>query len=83
MPSASRDRNGNPIKPIGVDIRRQQHKQKLKGGVVAIIVVSASVAVILCCAVGWVLFFRHKHRNSEPEQTTQTKLPSLAKSSGN
>lgn len=80
--SSGHDNSGNLGKPLGVDVRGQQHKKGLKGSVIAFIVLSASIAVILCCAVAWVLLFRHTDRNSQPEQTPPTNLPSLAKSSG-
>lgn len=63
-------------------MRGQQHKSGPSRSVIAVIVLSASVAVILCCAVAWVLLFRHRDHGYQLEPTPPTTLPSLAKSSG-
>ncbi|KAI8565403.1 hypothetical protein RHMOL_Rhmol03G0256300 [Rhododendron molle] len=78
-PYSGHDNNGRTIHPLGVDVGRQKHKNGLSGSVVAIIVLSASMAVILCCAVAWVLLFRH--RDCQQDSTPAT-LPSLSKPSG-
>ncbi|KAL3332331.1 hypothetical protein AABB24_032758 [Solanum stoloniferum] len=76
------DNNGRTIQPLGVDVRGQQHKSGPNRSVIAVIVLSASVTVILCCAVAWVLLFRHRDHENQLEPTPPTTLPSLAKSSG-
>ncbi|KAK4337904.1 hypothetical protein RND71_042391 [Anisodus tanguticus] len=76
------DNNGRTIQPLGVDVSGKQHKRGPNRSVIAVIVLSASVAVILGCAVAWVLLFRHKDRGCQSEPTPLTTLPSLAKSSG-
>lgn len=70
-----------PLKPLGVDVSRQQHKKGLKGSVIAIIVLVASLSLTLCCAVAWVLLFRHRRSNAQPELNLTIPMPSLAKSS--
>ncbi|XP_059284238.1 receptor-like serine/threonine-protein kinase ALE2 isoform X13 [Lycium ferocissimum] len=75
------DNNGS-TKPLGVDVSGKQHKNGPNRSVIAVIVLSASVAVILGCAVAWVLLFRHRDRGYQSEPTPLTTLPSLAKSSG-
>ncbi|KAG8367233.1 hypothetical protein BUALT_Bualt16G0051300 [Buddleja alternifolia] len=77
-PYPGRDNNGRTIQPLGVDIRREQHKQGLNGGILATIIVSAFVAVILVCAFAWVLLFRYR----QPYPTPPTTIHSHAKSSG-
>ncbi|KAK1354901.1 Serine/threonine-protein kinase PBS1 [Heracleum sosnowskyi] len=69
-----------PLKPLGVDVSRQQHKKGLKRSVVAIIVLLASLSLTLCCAVAWVLLFRHRRRNTRPELNPTIPMSSLAKS---
>ncbi|XP_059634821.1 receptor-like serine/threonine-protein kinase ALE2 [Cornus florida] len=81
-PYSGHDNNGRTIKPLGVDVRRKQHNDGLSGGVIAIIVLSASVAVILCFAVAWVLLFKHRDRVCQPDPTPPATLPSLSKPSG-
>ncbi|KAK3025763.1 hypothetical protein RJ639_041919, partial [Escallonia herrerae] len=81
-PYSGHDNNGRTIKPLGVDVRRRQHNDRPNGSIIAIIVVSASVAVILCCAVAWVLLFKRRNLVCQPDAMPPMKLPSLAKSSG-
>ncbi|CAN4084800.1 unnamed protein product [Withania somnifera] len=76
------DNNGRTIQPLGVDVRGKQHKSGPNRSVIALIVLSASVAVILCCAVAWVFLFRHRDHGYQSEPTPLTTLPSFAKSSG-
>ncbi|KAL8122837.1 hypothetical protein AgCh_011005 [Apium graveolens] len=76
------DNKGRTIKPVGVDVRRGQHKKGLKGSVVVVIVLSALVAIILFCSIAWILFFRHRDHDLQVQKNPPTKLPSLAKSSG-
>ncbi|XP_055825047.1 receptor-like serine/threonine-protein kinase ALE2 isoform X2 [Solanum dulcamara] len=76
------DNNGRTIQPLGVDVRGKQHKSGPNRSVIAVIVLSASVVVILCCAVAWVLLFGYRDRGYPLEPTPPTTLPSLAKSSG-
>lgn len=71
-----------PLKPLAVDVSRQQHKKGLKGSVIAIIVLLASLFLTLSCAVAWVLLFRNRRRNVQPELNPTIPMPSLAKSSG-
>ncbi|KAA8523248.1 hypothetical protein F0562_009671 [Nyssa sinensis] len=43
-PFSAHDTNARTIHPLGVDVRRKQHKDGLSGSVIAIIVLSAAVA---------------------------------------
>ncbi|XP_031094745.1 receptor-like serine/threonine-protein kinase ALE2 isoform X2 [Ipomoea triloba] len=72
--------NGRTIQPLGVDVTRKKHGDGPNRSVVAVIVLSASVAVILCCAVAWVLLFKHRDRACQSGPTPPTAMPSLAKS---
>ncbi|KAL6984657.1 hypothetical protein U1Q18_018035 [Sarracenia purpurea var. burkii] len=79
-PYSSHGNNGRNVQPLGVDVRRPHHKNGLNGSVVAVIILSASIAVILCCAVVWVFLF--KRRNCPQEWPPPANLPSLSKPSG-
>lgn len=78
----SGNNNAKKIKPIGVDVRRRQQKDGLGGGVIAIIALSASVALVLCFAVAWILLVRHRGCMRQPTPTQQPMPPSIAKPSG-
>ncbi|ESR64718.1 hypothetical protein CICLE_v10007309mg [Citrus x clementina] len=52
--------NGRATKPEGVDVPKRRQKYGLSGGMIAIVVLSAFVAVVLCSAVAWVLLFKYK-----------------------
>ena len=79
-PYSGQGNNGRSIHPLGVEVGRRQRKNGLSGSVVAIIVLSASLAVILCCVVAWVLLF--KHRDCQQEPASLAPVPSLSKPSG-
>ncbi|KAM7509674.1 hypothetical protein LguiA_020127 [Lonicera macranthoides] len=81
-PYTGNDNNGITRKPLGVDVRGRSHKDGLNRGVIAIIVLSASIAVILCCAIAWVLLFKNRDRVCQPDQPPPPTVPSFAKSSG-
>ncbi|XP_021276968.1 receptor-like serine/threonine-protein kinase ALE2 isoform X3 [Herrania umbratica] len=81
-PYSGDDNNARAIKPLGVDVHGKRHKNALSGGVIAIIVLSALVAMVLCSAIAWVLLFRHRDHASQQAAATQPPLTSLAKPSG-
>ncbi|PON48720.1 Tyrosine-protein kinase [Trema orientale] len=81
-PYAGTDDNGRTIKPLGVDVPKRKHKDRLSGGVIAIIVISALLAVILCSAAAWVFIFKHRDQVSQPGPAPQVLLPTLFKPSG-
>lgn len=74
--------NTRAMKPLGVDVLRKKHKNGLSGGIIAIIVLSASVALVLCSAFAWVLFYKRRDNRSQQTSTPRSLLPSLAKPSG-
>ncbi|CAL5360369.1 unnamed protein product [Camellia sinensis] len=79
-PYSGRGNNGRTRQPLGVDVKTGQHKFGLSRSIIAIIVLSVTVAVILCCALGWVFLF--KHRDCQREPIPLDTLPSLSKASG-
>ncbi|EOY30455.1 Serine/threonine-protein kinase PBS1 isoform 8 [Theobroma cacao] len=81
-PYSGNDNNARAIKPLGVDVHGKRHKNVPSGGVIAIIVLSALVAMVLCSAIAWVLLFRRTNHASQQAATTQPPQTSLAKPSG-
>lgn len=81
-PYSNDGNNGRTIKPLGVDIPKRQHKSGLSSGVIAVISLSAFVAVVLCSAAAWVLFRRRDHV-SHTASTPRVLPPSLPKTPGN
>ncbi|XP_048133261.1 receptor-like serine/threonine-protein kinase ALE2 isoform X2 [Rhodamnia argentea] len=79
-PYSANDNNARTNKPLGVDVQRGQHNHGLSGGAVAIIVLSALVAVVLCSVAGWIWIMKHRDRVFRPAPTPQALLPSVAKS---
>lgn len=82
-PYSGNDNNARTNKPLGVDLPRRQHKRGLSAGLLAIIVLSAIVAAVLCTAVVWILLIKHRKHTSQREPTPEALIPSGAKSSGN
>ncbi|XP_057545407.1 uncharacterized protein LOC130824424 isoform X1 [Amaranthus tricolor] len=66
--------------PLGVDVTKEGHKHKLSGIIIAIICFSASVALLICCFIAWLLVFRHANHDPQSDQIPQA-LPSLARAS--
>ncbi|KAD2028398.1 hypothetical protein E3N88_41994 [Mikania micrantha] len=91
MPSSSNGGNGEPygggsngrdIKPLGVDVSKQRHNNKLSGGLISIIALSAVVALVLTCVAVWVLVVKRKDHWARPGPTPSATLLSATKSSG-
>lgn len=82
-PYSGTDGNARTIKPLGVDVSKRRHKDGLSVGIVVIIVLSASLAVVLFSAAAWVFLFKRRERVCQPAPTSQVSLPSLTKPSGN
>lgn len=74
------DNNSRTIHPLGVDVRKQKEKQS--GTVIAIIVLSAVMALVLCVGAAWVFLLKHGEMSHLPKPTPQISLPSFAKASG-
>lgn len=81
-PYPGTDGNTRTRKPLGVDLPKKQHKKGLGGGIIAVIVLSASLAVILCSAAAWIFLFKCRDNVSQPGLTPKVLQPSLAKPSG-
>lgn len=82
-PYAGTDNNARTIKPLGVDVPKRKHKNGLSGGIIAIIVLSALLAVVLCSAASWIFLFKRRDQVCQPGPVPQVLLPSLSKPSGN
>ncbi|KAI7725648.1 hypothetical protein M8C21_001673, partial [Ambrosia artemisiifolia] len=91
MPSSANDGNGGPyghgnngrdVKPLGVDVSKQRHNNKLSGGVIAIIALSAVVGVVLACVAVWVLVVKRRDHEARSGLPTSASLPYVTKSSG-
>ncbi|KAK4483662.1 hypothetical protein RD792_010863 [Penstemon davidsonii] len=77
------DNNGRTIKPLGVDVGRKQHRGGPNRSILATIVLSGFVAVILLCAIAWVLVFKHRDGVCQQDPNPTNRMPpSIAKSSG-
>ncbi|XP_073149201.1 uncharacterized protein [Henckelia pumila] len=81
-PYPGRDNNARTVQPLGVDVRRNQHNEGPKRGILASIIVSAFVIFVLFCAIAWVFMFKHGKRGYISNPTPPTTIRSLAKSSG-
>lgn len=81
-PYSGQGNNGRTIHPLGVDVHKNRHKHGLSGSVIAIIVLSASVAVVLCSAVAWVFLFKKTDCIGQPVPTQASLVPSLARPPG-
>uniref|UniRef100_A0A6M2EMN0 Protein kinase domain-containing protein n=1 Tax=Populus davidiana TaxID=266767 RepID=A0A6M2EMN0_9ROSI len=81
-PYSGNDNNAGMIKPLGVDVHKRKRKDGLAGGIIAIIVVSGSVALVLFSAVALALLFKHRDHASQPASVLQPLPPSVVKPSG-
>ncbi|TKY54486.1 Receptor serine/threonine-protein kinase ALE2 [Spatholobus suberectus] len=81
-PYSTDGNNGRTIKPFGVDIQKRQHKGGLSRGIIAIIAVSVSLAVVLCAAAAWVMFKFRDHVSQPASTPRQLSPPSLTKEPG-
>ncbi|KAM7257044.1 hypothetical protein ACFE04_012785 [Oxalis oulophora] len=74
--------NQSMQKPLGVDVHKRQQNKGFNGGVVAIIVLSASIILILGCTVAWVLLFKHRDKLCQKVFVPQPARSSFPKPSG-
>ncbi|WJX28310.1 hypothetical protein P8452_17049 [Trifolium repens] len=82
-PYSNNGNNGRTIKPLGVDIQKKQHKSGLSKGIIAIIALSAFLAIVLCSAAVFALSkFRGRVPESQPTSTPRAFPPSLVKAPG-
>nr|XP_019704860.1 receptor-like serine/threonine-protein kinase ALE2 isoform X2 [Elaeis guineensis] len=72
--------NAGMIKPLGVDVRKQN--KKLSGRIVAVVVLSSFIALILCVGAAWLLLKRRDHTCLPAAGVPHALLPSFAKQSG-
>ena len=82
-PYSGNDNNPGMIKPLGVDVHKRKRKDGLTGGIIAIIALSGSVALVLFSAVDCVLMFKNRDHASQPASVLQPLPPSAVKPSGN
>ncbi|KAK7411937.1 hypothetical protein VNO78_03381 [Psophocarpus tetragonolobus] len=80
-PYSNGGNNGRTIKPLGVDVPKNQHKGGLSKGIIAIIALSAFLVVVLCSAAALALFKFRDHA-SQPTSTPRVLPPSLTKGPG-
>lgn len=80
-PYPGRDRNGQINKPLGVDVSRRK-KDGHGGGMVAVIVLSAFTASVICIAVIWLLLLKCKTSLSQSKKVPPAAVPSPSKPSG-
>lgn len=73
--------SANTRKPLGVDVPKSQRKNGLSGGVITVLVLSSSLAVIFCATAAWIFLFRRRDENSQPKPTPHVLLPSISKPS--
>lgn len=80
----SGDNNARTVKPVGVDVTSGRLKKgRLSGGVIAVIVLSLSVAVILVVTAAWVLLFKNRDGFSVcGHGQNPTLVPPLSRESG-
>ncbi|XP_050216756.1 receptor-like serine/threonine-protein kinase ALE2 isoform X2 [Mercurialis annua] len=81
-PYSGNNNNARTIKPLGVDPHKRHQNNGLGAGMIAIIALSGSVALILCSAVAWVFLVRHRGHNRQRTPTLQPLPSSVAKPSG-
>ncbi|KAE7998545.1 hypothetical protein FH972_003081 [Carpinus fangiana] len=81
-PYSGVDSNARTNKPLGVDVHKRWHKDGLGGGIIAIIVISAFVAVVLCSAAALVFIFKRRNLVCDPVPTPRALPSSHNKPSG-
>ncbi|GAA0142988.1 hypothetical protein LIER_03768 [Lithospermum erythrorhizon] len=81
-PYHNHNNSSRTTKPIGVDVSRIRHSTGPNKGVIAIIVLSASLAIIVFCSLLWVFLFKDRGSLCHPQKNPPAPVSSLAKSSG-
>lgn len=68
------------IKPLGVDVRKQNGKTNRN--LIAVIILSSFSALILCVGAAWFLWLKQRDHSHLPATNLHKMLPLFAKSSG-
>ncbi|THU49111.1 hypothetical protein C4D60_Mb06t06100 [Musa balbisiana] len=72
--------NAMAIKPLGVDVRKQNGKTNRN--LIAVIILSSFSALILCVGAAWFLWLKQRDHSHLPATNLHKMLPLFAKSSG-
>ncbi|XP_073043984.1 receptor-like serine/threonine-protein kinase ALE2 isoform X2 [Primulina eburnea] len=80
-PYPGRDNNARTVQPLGVDVRRNQHNDGPKRGILASVIISIFIILVLLSAIAWVFLYKHRNRGYLSNPTPPTTIRSLAKSS--
>ncbi|KAK9099312.1 hypothetical protein Syun_026357 [Stephania yunnanensis] len=85
-PHFGKDNSATMLHPLGVDVKKNQ-KDGLSGSMIAIIVLSSSIALGLCIGVAWLLLLKGAKGNADrngclPKLTSPTSGPSSVKPTG-
>lgn len=70
----------NGEEPLGVDVRRKS--EKMGGGVIAVVALSAAVAVVICLAAVWFTLLKCSNQSKLPAAVPPTFVSSAPKRSG-
>ncbi|KAH9307377.1 hypothetical protein KI387_035288 [Taxus chinensis] len=70
----------NSEHPLGVDIRRK--REKMGGGIIAVVTLSSGVAVVICLAAAWFMLLKCRTHNKLPPAIPSTFVSSAPKKSG-
>ncbi|KAG9132642.1 hypothetical protein Leryth_016687 [Lithospermum erythrorhizon] len=81
-PYHNHENNARTMKPFGVDVSRMRHNKGPNRSVIAIIVLSASLALILSCVLVWVFLFKNRSVSVQERIPPGAADASLGKSSG-
>ncbi|KAL6838708.1 hypothetical protein ACP4OV_031422 [Aristida adscensionis] len=75
------NRNARAMKPLGVDVSRKP-KRKVNGSLIAIAVLSAVIALIICSLAAWLLLLRFRGSDEMAQRFPHGVLPKFSRSSG-
>lgn len=59
--------NARKMKPLGVDVGKR--KEKLSGGIIAIVVLACVIALVISIGAAWLLLLKCRNRSSQPPPT--------------
>ncbi|XP_020702201.1 receptor-like serine/threonine-protein kinase ALE2 isoform X1 [Dendrobium catenatum] len=71
--------NARGIRPLGVDVRKQNGKRKPRGSLITVIVLSSVISLVLIVGAAWFLFLRHREHSDLPAPSSQSLQTPFAK----